>query len=363
MGRPRRVGRPRRTLATYLRPPEARRQSSLWRGDRDRPRRGRHRGCPADAPLPAHRRCARASPADIGRGSLRRQRQPPVQRPHLYDWAFDDQIAGALAACGLRWLPILDYSAPWAQSTPGQDHSPPRNPNDFAAYASAFAARYGAGGAFWSTHPGLTPQPISTYEIWNEPDNREFWLPTPDAAQYADLYLRARTAITAVDPKGRVIVGGLSHPEAFLPGMLRARPGLRGHLDGVAIHPYGGNPGVVLARVRTARRVLTSLGLDIVPLYVTELGWTTDPPGSLSFVPERLRPAYIQTTVADLGHTNCAIAAVLLYTWVTPERDPQDHEDWFGISSPGGGTSADVAAFAGAVLKATAHAPPINLCG
>ncbi|MGB0096693.1 MAG: hypothetical protein WBP81_29665, partial [Solirubrobacteraceae bacterium] len=313
--------------------------------------------------LPAHRRCARASPADIGRGSLRRQRQPPVQRPHLYDWAFDDQIAGALAACGLRWLPILDYSAPWAQSTPGQDHSPPRNPNDFAAYANAFAARYGAGGAFWSTHPGLTPQPISTYEIWNEPDNREFWLPTPDAAQYADLYLRARTAITAVDPKGRVIVGGLSHPEAFLPGMLRARPGLRGHLDGVAIHPYGGNPGVVLARVRTARRVLTSLGLDIVPLYVTELGWTTDPPGSLSFVPERLRPAYIQTTVADLGHTNCAIAAVLLYTWVTPERDPQDHEDWFGISSPGGGTSADVAAFAGAVLKATAHAPPINLCG
>ena len=69
----------------------------------------------------------------------------PTDGVHRYDWSFDDQIAGSLAAHGLQWLPILDYSAPWAQSIPGQDHSAPRSASDFAAWAGALAARYGAG--------------------------------------------------------------------------------------------------------------------------------------------------------------------------------------------------------------------------
>ncbi len=50
---------------------------------------------------------------------------PPVGGIHRYDWTFDDAVAGSLAANRLRWLPIVDYSAGWAQSLPGQDHSPP----------------------------------------------------------------------------------------------------------------------------------------------------------------------------------------------------------------------------------------------
>jgi hypothetical protein len=65
----------------------------------------------------------------------------PVAGHHDYDWTFDDGVAGALAAEGLTWLPIIDYTAPWAQSVPGQDHSPPRSDADYAAYAGAFAQR------------------------------------------------------------------------------------------------------------------------------------------------------------------------------------------------------------------------------
>ena len=78
----------------------------------------------------------------------------PAGGRHRYDWSFDDQIAGSLAAHGLTWLPIIDYTAPWAQSVSGQDHSPPRSDADYAAYAGAFAARYGSGGTFWRAHPG-----------------------------------------------------------------------------------------------------------------------------------------------------------------------------------------------------------------
>jgi hypothetical protein len=287
----------------------------------------------------------------------------PLGGVHHYDWSFDDLIAGSLAAHGLRWIAILDYSAPWAQSIPGQDHSPPSSASDFGAFAAAFAARYGSGGSFWREHPALAPEAVGTYEIWNEPDNAEFWLPAPDPARYVELYLRARDAIEAVDPAARVIVGGLTNPSAFLPAMLSARPDLAGHIDGVAIHPYGANPSVVLARVRFARRALSSLGLSTVPLYVSEFGWTTSPAGALSWAPEAVRPRYVSSTLAALGHSDCAVAATLLYTWVTPERDPANHEDWFGVHPPAGGTSPDNEAFAAGVREAARPGATVRVCG
>jgi hypothetical protein len=281
---------------------------------------------------------------------------PPRDGAHHYDWTFDDRIAASLARHGLRWLPIIDYSAPWAQSVPGRDHSPPRSAADYAAYAGALAARYGTGGAFWRANPQVTPLPVDAFEIWNEPDNPVFWVPAPDASRYALLYSSARTAIDDADPSARVLVGGLTNERAFLPAMLAADPALRGAIDGVAIHPYGATPAVVLAHVVAARHVLDSVGLATVPLYVTEFGWTTSPAGALDGAPERLRPGYIEQSLAMLGRSGCGIAAALLYTWVTPERDPANAQDWFGISPAGGGASADVTAFSTGLQEAVRSA-------
>lgn len=291
----------------------------------------------------------------------------PVDGVHHYAWAFDDEIAGSLAAHGLRWLPLIVYVAPWAQSIVGQDHSPPSSIIDYAAYAAAVAARYGPGGSFWRTHPHLAALPTNTYEIWNEPDNGEFWTPVPDASRYADLYIQARDAVTSVQPEARVIIGGLTRPTTFLPAMLAAAPQLRGHVDGVAVHPYG-NPPVVLAKVRADREALTSLGMASVPLYVNEFGWTTQPVGALDWAPERLRPQFISRTLAALGHLDCGIAAVVLYTWVTPQEDPANSQDWYGIHAPdnSGATgtkgSVDTTAFTAGLKRATAPGATIPLC-
>lgn len=287
---------------------------------------------------------------------------PPSGGVHHYDWRFDDVIASALAEHGLRWLPIIDYTAPWAQSLPGRDHSPPASPSDFAAYAAAFALRYGRSGSFWSAHPQIPSAAVDTFEIWNEPDNPSFWTPAPDAKRYAELYTLTRSAIRMVDPAARVLIGGLTHPEVFLPAMLVAAPDLRGQIDGVAVHPYAVTPSAVLAGVRDARRTLARLSLDSVPLYVTEFGWTTSPPRVPDFLPERLRPAYITQTLAELGHSNCGVAAAVLYTWLTPERDPANKEDWFGIAPPAGGRSADVSAFADGVRQGSASGTTLPVC-
>lgn len=282
---------------------------------------------------------------------------------HHYNWWFDDSIAGALAAQGIRWLPIIDYSAPWAQSVPGRDHSAPSSPGDYAAYAAAVAERYGPGGTFWRAHGELRPQPVEAYEIWNEPDNPMFWSPRPDAATYAGLYLRAHAAVHEVQPGARVLVGGLTHPGSFLPALLAAAPGLRGELDAVALHPYGGTPEAVLGEVRSARHTLDSLVPRSVPLYLTEFGWTTRPPGALDYLPARLRPTYIERTLAGLAHADCGLSAVLVYAWVTPERNPADPQDWFGIHPPSGALTPDASAFAQGLADARSRGPTIRLCG
>jgi hypothetical protein len=280
----------------------------------------------------------------------------PVGGVHHYVWGFDDSTAGALALRGLQWLPIVDYTAPWTRSSPVGSHPPPASTSDYAAFAAALASRYGPGGSFWRFHPAIPANPVHTYEIWNEPDNPTFWSPAPDAVRYADLYLRARDAITAVDPSARVLIGGLTNPVAFLPALIDSRPDLRGHVDGVAIHPYAPRPEGLLTQVRAARDVLRAEGLGDVPLYVTEFGWTTRPAHALDWAPADQRPGYIASTLTALGHSNCGIAAVVLYTWMTLERNPANREDWYGIHPPEGGSSADVAAFAAGIRAAAAPA-------
>jgi hypothetical protein len=268
-----------------------------------------------------------------------------------------------LAANGLKWIPIVDYAAGWASVDPTHLNAPPSTSLDYAAFAGALAARFGKSGSFWQLHPNLARIPVDTYEIWNEPDSADFWWPSPDAAAYDQLYASARDAIRAADPTARVIVGGLTAPATFLPAMLNARPDLRGHLDGVAIHPYGASATGVLARVRGTRATLDSLGLGSVPLYVTEVGWATSPLGANNYLPAERRPGVIAATVADLGHTDCGVAATLVYTWVTPERNRDDREDWFGINPPSGaGSSPDAAALRLGIRRALAPSAQIHLC-
>jgi hypothetical protein len=254
---------------------------------------------------------------------------------------------------------VIDYSVSWAQSLPGVDHSPPRPLADYAAYAAAFAARYGPGGAFWAAHPALPPDPLQLVEIWNEPDNSTFWRPAPDPAGYAAMYGQARAAIAAAAPSIRVLVGGLTAGGAagFLTSLLAADPELAGHIDGVSIHPYGHTPALVIDRVRGIRAAMVSLGLGDVPLYVTEVGWTTQPRGWLDYLPERLRPGYLATTLSELGHLDCGLGAVTAYTWVSQESTPSNGEQWYGIAPPAGGQSADSQAFALGVKAAESAGP------
>jgi len=165
----------------------------------------------------------------------------PAGARHTYHWQSLDRIVYHLAVAGLRWLPIADYSAPWAASQSflhrPNAYSAPRDPSQFAAYGTALAVRYGPNGRFWRAHAKLRSLPVTAIEIWNE-ENGIYWQPAPDAAAYAQLYEDTRAAIHAVAPHLEVLVGGLAPATAatFLGEMLTVLGSGRGKVDAVGLH-------------------------------------------------------------------------------------------------------------------------------
>jgi hypothetical protein len=284
---------------------------------------------------------------------------PPSHGVHDYDWLVLDFHQSAMAQHDLRWQAIVDYSAEWASTVPGEQHAPPASVDDFADYAGALAARYGRGGDFWAAFPDLTELPVTTYEIWNEPNLAGFWQPAPDPDRYMELYAAARAAIEAVDPDATVIVGGLVPGTDFAERLYASRPDARELIDGIGYHPYAQTADGGLLEVRALRRQLDALGAGAVPIHVTELGWHTNGSGA-QLMGEDARAAALERAAGMLARSDCGLASIVPYTWTTPERDPADREDWYGIRHPDGGATPTSDAYARVVARPGGE--PVPLC-
>jgi polysaccharide biosynthesis protein PslG len=85
---------------------------------------------------------------------------PPVDGQHRYSWTEIDQRVAALARHGLRWEPLLCFSATWGAQVDGDYTAAPAGADNFAAFAGALARRYGPDGSFWREHPDLPALPV-----------------------------------------------------------------------------------------------------------------------------------------------------------------------------------------------------------
>ena len=297
---------------------------------------------------------------------------PPSNGQHNYNWSMYDSIVQAMAQHNIRWYPIVDYSTGWSGVTPGDSNSAvaPNHIADFAAYATAFARRYGRGGTFWQSHQSLPQLPVTSYEIWNEENSTVFWRPQDQAPeQYADLYMAARGAIKTVDSGADVVVGGLALGNnggadeiQFLQRMFAHRPDLKDHIDGVGLHPYQANVADTEMRIARFRQALDQLDGPEVPLEITEVGWAT------TAVSDAERGSDLATLAEDLPRSDCNIDRFLPYTWMTEEQDQSDSEEWFGIANADGSVKASGQGYLNAVktmrgmTAAAAPTSPVTIC-
>lgn len=264
----------------------------------------------------------------------RAEPEPPVVAGrHSYRWLHADAIASALAAHHIRWYPIIDYSAPWAASQPGNFRSPPASPSEYFAYARALASRYGTNGSFWKLHLDLPRLPVRQWEVWNEENGGYFWSPRPDAARYAELYRGVREAIHNADPGAGVVFGGLvpnAQLRVFLAEAFGRLADAHSPVDAVAFHPYGPTAHDSATSVRDLRAILTGLGRARLPIEVTEVGWTTRGRGSISEAAKAVDFARLPVEMLD---ARAGVTRVLPYAWTTSEKGA-DAEAWFGLFHP-----------------------------
>ncbi len=108
--------------------------------------------------------------------------------------ATDGRIAAAKAA-GMSVVILLDYSNPIYT---GNVFAPPTTNTQLTAWGNfcAYIASLYAG-------PGVL------FEVWNEPNNPQFWSPAPSASQYGTVLAQAISAIRAKVPSAQIISAGI----------------------------------------------------------------------------------------------------------------------------------------------------------
>jgi hypothetical protein len=250
-----------------------------------------------------------------------------------FDWSVPDAQIGAFAASGIQTLPDLFGSPSWLA---GNDVTPPVNSPRQQAEWSEFVAeavkRYGAGGTYWSTdfrtqHPGATPLPIGTWQVWNEVNGPKHFFPRPNVGKYATLLQITHNAIAGQDPSADVLTAGLvSKPTGaggmpawtYLKKLLKNKAGKQS-FDHVALHPYAPDDRQIAKDVTKLRRVLKKGGKKRAQTWITEVGWSSDASGAspkLSTTPKgqakRLKKTYKRLKKKRKAWR---IGGVYWYTW------------------------------------------------
>jgi hypothetical protein len=214
-----------------------------------------------------------------------------------------DQLVAGAAAAGIDVLPFVYDAPPWAVTparVPGSSARAPKTlPVKTGAQRAAWSSflqlvvgRYGPGGSFWTTNPGLPASPIRTWQIWNE-ENFKYFVVRPSPSDYGKLINVSYAAIKSVDPAAKLILGGMfarpkeaqfkaKPPQAyfatdFLDRLYSSTPGVKRKFVGVALHPYTTKYQQLTPDVEEFLTVLKAHHDAGKKLWITEIGWSSEP--------------------------------------------------------------------------------------
>ena len=204
-------------------------------------------------------------------------------QPGDYDWSDWDRIAAALRnRPQLELIVVLMNTPAWAR-TSTVSTAPPRSLDDFAAFARAFAMRYG--------------DLIDYYQIWDEPNLDDAWGSSPPRpAEYTALLAAAHQAIRTADPDAALIAAALAPTVEtggdnisdirFLQAMYQH--GAADFMDIAAGKPYGFSLPPIdrrvdesllnFSRIIALREVMLANDDAKTPLWASHWGWNALPP-------------------------------------------------------------------------------------
>jgi len=198
----------------------------------------------------------------------------PNLEPNKGQWQFEtlDRFVLLAQQHGTGLLLPLGGSPRWASARPNvpSNYSPgftaePANLEDWRTYVRMVVTRYQGR--------------IQAYEIWNEPNLRDFWTGTTD--QMLTLTREASQIIHTLDPHA-LVVSPSATADYGIPWLAEfLQKGGGQYVDVIGYHFYlkpQQMPEELLPFVQKVRQVLSENNLDDKPLWNTESGWLRGAP-------------------------------------------------------------------------------------
>jgi hypothetical protein len=256
-----------------------------------------------------------------------------------YDWSeIDAEIANA-SQNGLELLPILYGSPGYASDS---HRAPPLGSSEakqgWQDFLSEAARRYGPGGEFWAANPGIDPQPITTWQVWNEQNSSSYYEPKPSPKEYAELLRLSDEALSDIDSSADILLGGMFatpgrrqsiYSWRFVKKLYKQK-GAKRHFDAIALHPYSPNLAGIRDQIELVRKQLKKVGEAGTPLWITELGWGSAGTKEDELIKSQAGQKKMLKKAFNLFLDRRAkwdIKRLFWYTW----RDPNNPSDPVGV--------------------------------
>lgn len=249
------------------------------------------------------------------------------------DWLAMDRVVRAVADHHMCVLGLVTYTPAWAaveHPGPLDSRFRPRDPAQFAEFAGAAAVRY--------------RDAIAVWEVWNEPNNVDFFKPAPDVRSYGELLSAGYAAIKSANPTATVLSGGLAPaeddgrhiaPVSYLRQLYAG--GYQRFFDGFAIHPYS-YPALPDApdtahwntaqQLSVMREVMVQGGDAAKPIWITEFGAPTG--AGIGSVDEATQARTVEI-VLTMARDTAWLGPAFVYSVRDGGIDADDIEQNFGM--------------------------------
>jgi hypothetical protein len=200
-----------------------------------------------------------------------------------FHWEATDRIVAGAEYYDLDIIVRLDQHPVWASPADQSLNAPPEKLEDYEDFVRRVAERYRGR--------------VRAYIIWNEPNLAIEWAgQRPDPIAFTRLLRVGYAAVKAADPDALVVAAGLAPTNSndatalddrlFLQQMYQVGAGA--FFDILAAHPYSfgqppsapqrDNEHPAFNRLAELRQIMLDNGDATKPIWITEMGWTVDPP-------------------------------------------------------------------------------------
>jgi hypothetical protein len=226
-----------------------------------------------------------------------------------YNFSEYDALVESMGRRGIRIVFILDYSNRLYDE--GLSPHTDKARAAFANWAGAAAKHYAGKGILW--------------EIWNEPNIKQFWKPQPNAEDYAKLALATIDAVKRADADS-FIMGPASSTFPWTFFDVLAERGVFARLDAVSVHPYRqAAPETAAKDYQRLRELLDRASpRKKLPIVSGEWGYST---GWKNLSEEKQAQYLARQWLFNLAND---VRLSIWYDWKDDGLDPKEAEHHFG---------------------------------